>query len=76
MKALTRIFSTIHALMALLFACAALRLVVIAATQAWGCGCRPEPKSSTTTVRLNVEPVQLIRRVGRFARCGFGLQGA
>ncbi len=36
MKYLIRIFSTVHALMALLFACAALLLIVIAARTGWG----------------------------------------
>lgn len=36
MKALLRVFSAVHALMALLFACAALLLIVIAARIGWG----------------------------------------
>ncbi len=36
MKYLIRVFSTVHALMALLFACAALLLIVIAARTGWG----------------------------------------
>jgi hypothetical protein len=35
MKALTRLFRTVHGLMALLFACAALMLVAIAARMGW-----------------------------------------
>jgi len=35
MKALLRLFSTVHALMALLFACAALVLIAIAARIGW-----------------------------------------
>ena len=36
MKYLMRVFSTVHGLMALLFACAALLLIVIAARTGWG----------------------------------------
>jgi len=36
MKALLRLFSTVHALMAFLFACAALLLIAIAARIGWG----------------------------------------
>jgi hypothetical protein len=36
MKVILRVFSTVHALMALLFACAALLLIVIAARIGWG----------------------------------------
>ena len=35
MKALLRLFSTVHALMAFLFACAALLLIAIAARIGW-----------------------------------------
>jgi len=65
MKALTRIFSTIHALMALLFVCAALMLIVIATTQAW----------SAVAAGLTREAAQgIIEAVGLLAAAVVALQ--
>ena len=65
MKSLLRIFSTIHGLMALLFACAALMLIVIATSLAW----------SALAAGLNREAAQgIIEAVGLLAAAVVALQ--
>lgn len=64
---LLRIFSTIHGLMALLFACAALMVIVIAITQAW----------SAVAAGLKREAAQeIVEAVGLLAAAVVALQVA